>query len=193
MTAAKSGSERKRSTADVQRLRIISRAVSVFSHAGYHATPVSEVADAAGVSPAYVFRLFPGKVALFVAAVEHCYGRVRTAMVEGGESAGLQAGPQQVLEAMTAAYIELIRDRDLIMFQAQAQSACGVPEIRDAVRKGLAQVVTAVTELSHADPADVQRFLAYGQLCHLMLQLDLMDVDEGWADTVRHGIRHATP
>jgi len=68
-----------------------------------------------------------------------------------------------------------------------------VPEIRDAVRKGLAQVVTAVTELSHADPADVQRFLAYGQLCHLMLQLDLMGVDEAWADTVRHGIRHATP
>ena len=37
---------------------------------------------------------------------------------------------------MSAAYVELIRDRNLIMLQVHAQSACDVPEIRDAVRRG---------------------------------------------------------
>ncbi len=178
-----------RSTAEVQRVRIVQAALPAFSGAGYHATPVATVAEAAGVSPAYVFRLFPGKVGLFVATVDHCYDRVVATLVEGGESAGSQ-DPGVVLGAMTGAYVELIRDRDLIMLQVHAQAACDVPEIRDAVQRGIAAVVRAVTRVSGADPAAVQRFVAYGQLCHLIVQADLVEVDESWARTVSAGIRH---
>ena len=178
-----------RSTAGEQRAKIVSRAVAAFSHAGYHATPVAVVAEAAGVSPAYVFRLFPGKVGLFVATVDHCYDQVAATLVRGGEAAG-PVEPERVLAAMTAAYVELIKDRDLIMLQVHAQSACDVPEIRDAVRRGVAKVVNAVTRVSGADPAAVQRFLAYGQLCHLIVQADLGAIDESWARTVSAGISH---
>jgi len=170
-------------------VRIVSRAVAAFAHAGYHATPVSEVAEAAGVSPAYVFRLFPGKLGLFVATVEHCYEQVAAALVEGGEAAG-STDPEDVLAAMSAAYVELIRDRNLIMLQVHAQSACDVPEIRDAVRRGVAKVVGTVSRVSGADPGAVQRFIAYGQLCHLIVQADLGAVDEGWALTLSAGISH---
>ncbi|WP_246269013.1 TetR family transcriptional regulator [Acrocarpospora macrocephala] len=178
-----------RSTAEDQRAKIVSRAVAAFAHAGYHATPVSEVAEAAEVSPAYVFRLFPGKLGLFVATVDHCYEQVAATLVKGGEAAGFSA-PDDVLAAMSAAYVELIRDRNLIMLQVHAQSACDVPEIRDAVRRGVAKIVNAVSRVSGADPTAVQRFLAYGQLCHLIVQADLGAVDESWARTVSAGISH---
>jgi len=178
-----------RSTAGDQRVRIVSRAVAAFAHAGYHATPVAEVAAAAGVSPAYVFRLFPGKLGLFVATVDHCYEQVAATLVAGGEASG-STDPDTVLAAMTGAYMDLIRDRSLIMFQVHAQSACDVPEIRDAVRRGVARVVSAVSRVSGAEPSAVQRFIAYGQLCHLIVQADLGAIDEGWARTVSAGISH---
>jgi len=180
-----------RSTAEDQRVRIVSRAVGEFSRVGYHATPVAEVAAAAGVSPAYVFRLFPGKLGLFVATVDHCYDLVEQALVAGGEAAP-STDPDVVLAAMTDAYVDLIADRNLIMLQVHAQAASDIPEIRDAVRRGMAKVVRSVTRVSGAEPGAVQRFIAYGQLCHLIVQADLFDVDETWAQTVSAGIRHKT-
>lgn len=164
-------------------------AVEEFAHSGYHATPVTQVALAADVSAAYVFRLFGGKLGLFVAAVDHCYDRVAAAMVAGGETVA-PAPAQQVLDAMTTAYVELIRDRALMMLQVHAQSACDIPEIEEAVRRGIQGVVRAVTHGSGADSVAVQRFIAYGQLCHLIVQADLLSVDEDWANTVSAGIRH---
>lgn len=185
----RTSSSRIRSTAEDQRARIVSRAVEVFARSGYHATPVAQIATEAEVSPAYVFRLFPGKLGLFVATVNHTYDQVVAALVEGGSGAN-STDPQVILEAMTIAYVDLIRDRNLIMVQAHAQSACDVPEIREAVRRGLASVVRAVARDSGADPAAVQRFIAYGQLCHLIVQAGLTDLDDSWAHTLTAGIRH---
>ncbi|PPF65162.1 TetR family transcriptional regulator [Clavibacter michiganensis] len=178
-----------RSTAEAQRARITTAAVTAFARTGYHATPVTDVAQAVGVSPAYVFRLFPGKLGLFVAAVDRCYELVAAALAEAGERAP-STDPADRLDAMTLAYIALIEDRDLIRLQVHAQSACEVPEIREAVRRGLAAVVRAVTLGSGADHAAVQRFIAYGQLCHLVVQADLAAVPSEWAAIISAGIRH---
>lgn len=65
-----------RSTADARRSIITSRAVTVFARNGYWATPVADVAKAAGVSQTYVFRLFDDKLNLFLAALEHCHEQI---------------------------------------------------------------------------------------------------------------------
>ena len=57
-----------RSTADARRTVVLSKAISVFARTGYHATPVADVAEAAKISPAYVFRLFGTKKELYLAA-----------------------------------------------------------------------------------------------------------------------------
>ncbi|WP_375390368.1 TetR/AcrR family transcriptional regulator [uncultured Amnibacterium sp.] len=173
-------------------MRIVGHAVRVFAVAGYHATPVADVATAAQVSPAYVFRLFTGKLGLFTAAVDHCFAQVAEALVAGGESAG-ETDAAGRLDAMTAAYVELIGDRDLIMLQAHAQSAADVPEVREAVQRGLALVVRTVRRVSGAPEADVQRFIAYGQLCHLIAQTGLDDLDTDWAALLTRGISHPVP
>ncbi|BDZ52035.1 TetR family transcriptional regulator [Frondihabitans sucicola] len=189
MTKPEVRSRGVRSTAEAQRVRILARAVEVFARSGYRATPVTDVALEANVSTAYVFRLFDGKLGLFVAAVDECYERIAAAMTAGAEkSAG--TGSAELLDAMSTAYVALIHDRSLIALQVHAQSACDVPEIQEAVRRGIAKVVRTVSAASGADDDAVQRFLAYGQLCHLIVQAGLGDVDSSWARLVDHGIRH---
>lgn len=180
-----------RSTAEAQRPRITRTAVRVFAEKGFHATPVAEVATAAGVSPAYVFRLFTDKLGLFVAAVDDTYARVAQTLAQAGRDSAAP-DPEGRLEAMTSAYIALIADEDLIRMQSHAQSASSVAEIRAAVQRGLGEVVDAVSTVSGAPPEAVQRFLAYGQLCHLVVQADLSDLPTSWARTVTAGIRHTS-
>jgi len=109
-----------RSTAAEQRVRIIASAIDIFARSGFQATPVTEIAASAAVSPAYVFRLFDGKLGLFVAAVDDCYQQVAAAMAAGVD--GSPTGdPANRLGAMTAAYVALIRDRRLISLQVQGR------------------------------------------------------------------------
>ncbi|PRY09773.1 TetR/AcrR family transcriptional regulator [Kineococcus rhizosphaerae] len=178
-----------RSTAEAQRALAVASATRVFARAGYHATPVAAVAADAGISPAYVFRLFDGKLGLFTAAVDHCFADVVAALRAGAERAA-DRSPEAVLDAMGLAYAELIADEDLLRFQVHTQSATDVPEIREALRRGLASVVDVVTELSGATPEAVQRFVAWGQLCHLVVTAGLDDVPNSWARTLSAGLRH---
>ena len=178
-----------RSTAEAQRRRILGHAVHVFAQGGYRATPVADVASAAGVSTAYVFRLFDGKLGLFTEAVDSCFDQVAAAMHAGAERATSTSSDDR-LAAMTDAYIELVADRDLIALQVHATSACDVPEIREAVQRGLAKTTRAVSSASGAPDDAVQRFIAYGQLCHIIVQAELYDIDSSWAHTLTHGFRH---
>lgn len=181
--------EGDRTTADVRRETIASAALRVFARTGYHATPVADVAAASGYSQAYVFRLFSDKLTLFVAALDLCFVRIGDALDVGAERA-VDRSPEGILTAMGDAYADLIADRDLLMLQVHAQSASDIPEIREAMRRGLAAIVELVRERSGADAAAIQRFIAYGQLCHLIVTTGLDDVDASWARTLTEGITH---
>jgi AcrR family transcriptional regulator len=180
--------ETPRSTADARRTTVVAKAVSVFGRGGYRATPVTDVAEAAGISQAYVLRLFGGKLGLFVAALDRCYLLIREALVAGASKA--DGTPLDTLEKMGDAYAELIADRDLLMLQIHAQSASDIPEIRDAVRRGYASLVELALELSRGSEAEVQQFIALGQLCHLIVAAGLDGVDAAWARTLTTGMRH---
>ena len=181
-----------RSLAESQRARATASALRVFARTGYHATPVTAVAADAGISPAYVFRLFTDKLGLFVAALDHCFEQVRAALAAGAERAA-GTSPEELLEAMGDAYAELVADRDLLMLQVHAQSSCDVPQVREALQRGLSSVVRLVQQLSGADDAAVQRFVAYGQLCHLIVTAGLDAVDAPWARAMTTGMTHAEP
>jgi AcrR family transcriptional regulator len=169
-----------RSTADARRATVVACAVRVFARSGFHGTPVTEVAEAAGISQAYVFRLFPSKVDLFVAALDHCYALVRDALTAGAARVP-DGSPQDVLAALTDTYAGLTEDRDLLMLQVHAQSAAGLPQVRAAIQRGYASLVEHARHLSAADDAGVRRFLALGQLCHVVVAAELHAVDDDWA------------
>lgn len=178
-----------RSTAEARRVLVVSRAVAVFSRSGYWATPVTDVAAAAKISPAYVFRLFDSKLGLFVAALEHCYTQVVRALEDAADrSAG--AEPDEMLAAMGDAYARLIADRSLLMLQVHALSAADVPEIAEAIREGCARVVTLVEQRTRASEAAIQQFMAYGQLCHLIVAAGLNGLTPSWARLLTAGMAH---
>lgn len=178
-----------RSTADARRVAVVRHAVAVFGRSGYWATPVTDVAQAAKISPAYVFRLFDSKLGLFVAALEHCFERIVEALDEGAERAPA-SDPVAVLSAMGDAYAELIADRDLLMLQVHALSAADVPEIAEAMRRGAARIVGFARRRSGAPEPAVQQFMAYGQLCHLIVAIGLDGRPEDWARLLTAGMSH---
>ncbi|WP_226344651.1 TetR/AcrR family transcriptional regulator [Agilicoccus flavus] len=181
-----------RTTADARRATVLSCAIVVFARAGYYATPVADVAAAAKISPAYVFRLFPSKLALFVAALNACFARVVAALEAGADDAACD-DPEKRLAEMGDAYARLIGDRTLLMLQVHALSASDVPEVRHALRRGLEQVVTVARTRTGASPAAVQQFVAYGQLCHLLVATELVGTTPAWATALTAGMAHPDP
>jgi AcrR family transcriptional regulator len=177
------------STAEVRRPLVADAALSAFARGGYHGTTVADVARAAGISPAYAFKLYPRKESLFVAALEACFAEIVVALERGAEAAGEQS-PRGILDAMGDAYAELIGDRRLLMLQVHAQSVADVPEIGTALRAGLRTVTNLAKSRTNASDEDVQRFVAYGQLCHLIVTAGVENVPEQWAAILSVGISH---
>lgn len=177
------------STADSRRPLVAASAIREFARGGYHGTTIADVARGARISPAYVFKLFPSKERLFVAALEGCFERILEAVASGAEKADDQS-PESVLYAMGGAYAELISDRTLLMLQVHAQSVAEIPEVGEALRAGLGTLTRFVKTRSGGDDDAVQRFVAYGQLCHLIVTVGLEGVPDEWARILSHGIRH---
>ncbi|MFE9095771.1 TetR/AcrR family transcriptional regulator [Streptomyces sp. NPDC007264] len=184
------GRRRRLSTADERRETVLRTAVGTFAARGYFGTTTMEVAKAAGISQAYVYRLFPNKEALFAAVVERCFALVRAALEEGAARAGGSA-PDVVLASMGDAYARLISDNDLMLVQLHAQAAAvSEPAIKDAVRAGYARIVEYVRGASGGGEEQIQQFFAIGMLCHLLVSVDAGAVDAPWSRTLTAGIAH---
>jgi len=177
------------STADARRPIVAAAAVREFARGGFHGTTIADVAREAKISPAYVFKLFPSKERLFVAALEDCFDQVLAALAAGADAADTPDA-DSVLYAMGSAYAELIRDRTLLMLQVHAQSVAEIPEIGEAFRAGLARVTMFAKSRSGGTDDAVQHFIAYGQLCHLIVTAHIDEIPESWAIMLAHGIRH---
>ncbi|RSS61447.1 TetR/AcrR family transcriptional regulator [Streptomyces sp. WAC06614] len=182
--------QRQLSTAEERRETVLRTAIGAFAARGYFGTTTTEVAKAAGISQAYVYRLFPNKEVLFAAVVEHCFAQVRAALEQGAAEADGSA-PERVLHSMGDAYARLISDNDLLLVQLHAQAAAvSEPAIREAVRAGYARVVEYVRGASGGDDRQVQEFFAVGMLCHLIVSIDAEAVDAPWTRTLAAGITH---
>ena len=177
MTAA-----RTLSTAEERREEVLEAAERVFAARGLHGTPTMEIAKAAGISQAYLFRLFPTKAELFMALVERCNARVHRTFADAAAAA--RAAGEPVLRAMGMAYIGLLADRNLLLNQLNAHAACDDPAIRDEVRRGFAQLVALVERESGAGAAEVRDFFAHGMLLNVLAAMQAQDVDEHWAQVL---------
>lgn len=177
------------STADLRRPTVATAALGEFARGGFHGTTVADVARAAKISPAYVFKLYPRKEALFVAGLDTCFHQILEALEAGADAAEHQS-PRAVLDAMGDSYANLIRDRALLMLQVHAQSVADIEEIGDALRSGLAQITNFAKQRSQGTDEDVQLFMAHGQLCHLLVTARIDDIPADWARILSAGIRH---
>jgi AcrR family transcriptional regulator len=181
--ASKQGKARAtRSSSDERREQVIEAAVEEFAAHGFHATSTAAIAKRAGISQPYIYALFPNKRELFLAVDRHVVDRIRHAFAEAAR--GLDT-PDERLEAMGHAYIELLKDRDKIRFQMQAHASAGDPELAEPIRRGFEQVVEDVRRISGASDEDVTAFMAKGMLLNVAASLGLSEeyvLGEGHGD-----------
>jgi hypothetical protein len=87
------------------------------------------------------------------------------------------------MHAMGKAYIALLADRRVLLFQMQSYAACSDPEIQTHVREGFADLVRQVQEATGADPAQLWDFFSDGMLLNVIaaLQLETLAPDDEWA------------
>ncbi len=159
---------------------MVAAAMRVFAEHGY-AAPTTEIAKQAGISQAYLFRLFPTKEELFAAATEES-GRRMLAAFETAAVAAREQGADP-LEAMGKAYDELLsRDRDALLVQLHAQTASrAAPMVRTALRDCFRRIYDLVKRESGAAPDEIQTWFAHGMLCNTMAAIDAEGLRAEWA------------
>ena len=167
-------------TADERREALIVAAVRTFSQLGY-STPTTAIAKEAGISQAYLFRLFPTKQELFVAAM----GRVRERILAAFSAAAAKArnDGENVLGAMGNAYMELVTDDpDILRMLVHGTSAAAIdPQIAAANRACWKQMVDTAQRESSAPNEEIQQFFAHGMLINNLAAMQISDSDESWA------------
>jgi AcrR family transcriptional regulator len=176
------------STADVRREDLLVAASTQFARRGYYGTPTTEIARDAGISQAYLFRLFPTKLELFVAVVDRCMEQVDDAF--RAAAAPHRGDLDAALDAMGEAYSEMLNDRDRLLLQLQGYSGADDPQIRDAVQRGYGRIVDTVRELTGADDERVAGFFATGLLLTVMAAIGAHDLDRPWAQSLMNGIKN---
>jgi AcrR family transcriptional regulator len=169
------------STAGERREALIEAAMPIFAQRGYHGTSTVEIAKAAGISQAYVFRLFPTKVELFAAVSEAGTARMLDAFKEAAARA--RKDGLDVLAEMGVAYDTLLReDRDVLMMMLHSQVlSASEPQIRDSMRGCFRRIYELVQREAGASDEEIKPWFAHGMLCNVTAALDADSVDEPWA------------
>jgi AcrR family transcriptional regulator len=161
-----------RSSSDERREQVIAAAVKEFAAHGFHATSTGAIAKRAGISQPYIYALFPNKRELFLAVDRHVVDRIRSAFVEAARGG---TTPEERLDAMASAYIELLADRDEIRFQMQAHAAAGDPDLGEPIRRDFMGLWEDVRRMSGASDEQVTEFMAKGMLLNVAASLELPD------------------
>src|SRR5689334_2835672 len=171
------------STAEDRREAVLQAAMPVIAARGIHGSPTAEIAKQAGISHAYLFRLFPTKSDLAVAVVERANQRIYDAFATAAAAAGPSG--EDKLHAMGMAYSELLEDRELLLVQMHSHAAAAEDDaVREAARKGFERLVELVERESGADAVEVGRFFATGMLMNVMAALDAGKSGAHWADVL---------
>jgi AcrR family transcriptional regulator len=184
MTPSASPTKRTLSTAEERREAVVEAGMEVFADRGFLGTPTMDVAKAAGISQAYLFRLFPTKTDLVVAVIERSNQRIHEAFAKAAATA--RAEGRDPGGAMGEAYGQLLEDRRLLLTQIhQHAAAAAMPEVAEASRAMFARLVDLVERETGAGPEAVQQFFAHGMLMNVMAAIGAEDAHGRWAEILR--------
>ncbi|MBT2409585.1 TetR/AcrR family transcriptional regulator [Streptomyces sp. ISL-12] len=163
-----------RMSAEERRESIVRAAMSEFARGGYYGTSTETIAKRVGVSQPYLFRLFPGKQAIFLAAAERCIEETIRTFEEAGQ--GLTG--EEALRAMGHAYSEVIMERpERLLMQMQmyltvgAAEQAGDHEFGEVVRAGWMRLWDTVNLRLGGDITDTGDFMAKGMLINSLVAM----------------------
>jgi AcrR family transcriptional regulator len=172
-------------TGSDRREQVLRIAAEEFASGGLHGTSTETIARRAGITQAYVFRMFETKKSLFIQVVCAAFDRMTQGMSDAaGTATGLDA-----LARMGERYNAMLTDRTVLLLQLQGFAACGDDEVRQAVQTSFGQMWQTVADITNLDPVTVKAFLAFGMLLNNGAALELADLSTPWAEGARTRIQ----
>src|SRR4051794_27790006 len=172
-----------RMSAEERRESVIRAATTEFARGGYHGTSTEAIAKRVGVSQPYLFRLFPGKKALFLAVAQRCMEDTVRTFEEAAK--GLEG--EEALRAMANAYTKVIAEQpERLLMQMQtyvavaAAEQAGDRELGEAVRNGWMRLWDTVHLPLGADVGGTTTFMAYGMLINCLVAMGFPPEHRVW-------------
>lgn len=140
-----------RKTADERRAAVLQAAVHEFAHKGLHGASTEAIAQAAGISQPYLFRLFGTKKELYLAVT----ARQLEETYEAFERASRGKFGVEALQAMGDTYADLIAERERLLLMLQCFVGCDDDEIRAGVRKVWRDLTELAEQRSGQPPGSI--------------------------------------
>ncbi|MGW2717894.1 TetR/AcrR family transcriptional regulator [Streptomyces sp. NPDC001492] len=172
-----------RMSAEERRESVIRAATTEFARGGYYGTSTEAIAKRVGVSQPYLFRLFPGKKALFLAVAQRCMEDTVRTFEEAAK--GLEG--EEALRAMANAYTKVIAEQpERLLMQMQmyvtvgAAEQAGDRELGEAVRNGWMRLWDTVHLPLGADVDGTTTFMAYGMLINCLVAMGFPPEHRVW-------------
>ncbi|QJS99115.1 helix-turn-helix transcriptional regulator [Streptomyces asoensis] len=166
-----------RISAQERRESVIRAAIAEFALKGYHGTSTAAIAERVGVTQPYLFRLFPDKRAIFVAALVRSMEDTRLAFARAAD--GVEGG-ERARQVMADAYARLISTRpETLLMQMQGYAAVAAAEaqgddlIGEVVRAGWMSIWETVHLSLGADADRTASFFACGMLGNTLTAIGL--------------------
>ncbi|MDH6623775.1 AcrR family transcriptional regulator [Streptomyces sp. LBL] len=163
-----------RMSAEERRESVIRAATTEFARGGYYGTSTEVIAKRVGVSQPYLFRLFPGKQAIFLAVAERCIEDTIRMFEEAAQ--GLEG--EEALRAMANTYTTVIAEQpERLLMQMQmhvtvgAATQAGDHEFGEVVRGGWMRLWDTVHLLLGADVDETTTFMACGMLINSLVAM----------------------
>src|SRR3712207_5282149 len=139
-----SDATRTRRTADERRAQVVEAALEEFAQAGLAGASTETIARRAGISHAYLFRLFGTKKDLFLACAVRTCERTKATFREAAAAWEADRAQPSILDAMGDAYRRMLADRRLLQLQMQVWAACSDPDIGAAARTHYGEVILVI-------------------------------------------------
>lgn len=167
--------ETSRLTAEERREQILDAASVVFGERGYAGGTTDAIAKQAGVSQAYVVRMFGGKENLFRAAAQRAAARIiesfRTTIAQfTGDEA-----PHDKSLALAVGYHRLIADRGLLLTLLHLFSLGHDPTFGPLARECFLEVYRVTRDEAGMEPEEASLFFSRGMLTTVLLAMRMPD------------------
>ncbi len=149
---------------------ILQAATDVFGQYGYYGATTDQIARAAGVSQPYVVRMFGTKEKLFIEVIERALQFILVSF-----RAVIAESRSDLQSRLGSAYVELLRQRGLLLSLMHSFVLGGDPVIGPRAREGFLEVYQFLRDEAGLAPAEAQSFLEGGMLLNTLVGLRMSE------------------
>jgi AcrR family transcriptional regulator len=164
-----------RMTSEDRREQILLAAAAVFGERGYAGGTTDAIAKQAGISQAYVVRMFGTKEKLFSAVGDMANARIVAAFRAAIATFPEGASDQDKQQAMGQAYADLMEDRGLLLSLLQLFSQGHDPVLGPQARRCFLDVFRVVRDEAGLGPQVAVEFFSRGMLMMILMAMRMQD------------------